>query len=140
MWLVSRVSIAVFFSALLFSLTSVVIGMPENTPLADWQAVPPQQAGIALAIDFPVSSAVIYSDGKQVAQKEWEPKILLFGSFEYGLTSIKFNLGRDLLPRLVLSPSSRISDVPSFSPDPGQRWPDLRRARRGHKSAAARAS
>jgi hypothetical protein len=39
--------------------------------LTDWLAVPPEQAGIVLAIDFPVYNADISSEGKIVASKKW---------------------------------------------------------------------
>jgi hypothetical protein len=75
MSVVPRVSIAALFSTLLFSLTSVVIGMPEDSRLEAWLAVPPRQAGIVLSIDFPVALANISSGGKILAVKKWIPKV-----------------------------------------------------------------
>jgi hypothetical protein len=69
MSVVLRVSLAA-----LLSLTAVVIGMAEDSKLKDWLAVSPQQAGIVLSIDFPVSEARIFSEGKLLAAKKWTAK------------------------------------------------------------------
>ena len=43
----------------------------DSKLLTDWLAVPPQQAGIVLAIDFPVFDANISNEGKVLATNKW---------------------------------------------------------------------
>jgi hypothetical protein len=65
MSLFQRVSLAA-----LLSLT-VAVGMAQDSKLTDWLAVPPEQTGIVLAIDFPVYGADVSSEGKILASKKW---------------------------------------------------------------------
>jgi hypothetical protein len=81
------------FLAALVSMAAVVVGMAQDSTLKDWLAVPAKQAGIVLSIEFPVSEARIFSEGKLLAAKKWIGKYPLVWQLRVQPDDYQFQFG-----------------------------------------------